>query len=450
MKKEQTSRLRRTAKEIEQERKHKQKKKLKLWLIFIAVAVIIISVISLLIFWSATNKSEKGQIEDLNKAIQNKNAGKLSKMIKSNGDDLPISDANHIINYLNQKNIKNHYEKEIKEIESTIENGNQSDSTLGEITDKSGKPILTISKDGVSSFIFKKVAITPHYRNVYIEGKNNDATYQFENKGKQTNAVSSNKQTKLGRFMVGEYNISANKYFKDTKVDIDDSVSGNLHINTDDINSDGKVIAKEEFPQAWFKVELSNTKDLDNDYNLYINDKPISYEKNQTYGKYPTDIPLKVRATGKIDNKTINANEVEVKSNTDDSTQTIHLKFDEKAINRELKKEKDVKKEAESFMKDYTEDLNKAYKKSRFTGLKRYFKDIDSDVANNIKRQVQSDKVNHYSNPKILSSKKEGEELTLILRKKDNKTDKMITSRYVLEFNKEENPKFKIKSYTDV
>src|SRR5699024_10797436 len=220
---------------------------------------------------------------------------------------------------------------------------------------------------------------------------------QFENKGKESTAVSSNNLSKLDSFMVGDYNLSANKQFKDSKVGVDDSVSGNLHINTDKVNSKGQVVAEEQFPQAWFRVKLTNTKELDDDYNLYINDKRVPYSKTQTYGKYPNDLPLKVKATGKIKKTTSNTKEVEIvsnkkkdkkarkkkkkkiikknkaeeKKNKKNATQTLNLKFDDKQIDKQLKKKKDIKKDAQKFLEEYTEDLNRAYEKSSFAGLKK-------------------------------------------------------------------------------
>ena len=449
MENEQSNRLRRTTKEINQERQAKRKKKLRLWLIISIITIIIIAVISFLIYWNIDNKSEKGKVNELDNAIQNKNVDKLSEIIKTKGDNLPKSDAKRMINYFNQEKHQSRYKKQINKIKETIDKGTQYDSTLGEITDKNGNPIITISKDGVSSFIFKEVAFTPHYQNVYIDGKNNDATYQFKNKGKDSNAVTSGKLTKIGSFMVGDYKVSANKHFKNPQLDIEDSVSGNLHINTDDVNSKGQVIAQEQFPQAWFKVKLENTEKLDDDYNLYINDERVPYSKTKTYGKYPTDVSLKVRATGTLNSKTIKSNEIDVKSNVDNSTQTVTLKFDDKAIKKQLNKDKEIKKEAQSFLEDYTEQLSKSYKSSSFSSLRKYFKDSDSDVAENIKKQVQSDKKNQYSKPKIESYKKSGDEVTIVLKKEDE-TDKVITSRYTLEYNSDDINKFKIKSYTDI
>ena len=441
--------LRRTTKEINQEKKQKQKKQLRKWLIISSIIIIIILIIAFIIYWNVDNKSEKGQINDLDKAIQNKNADKLSKMMKTKGNTLPKSDAKRLINYFNQKDNQSRYQKQIKEIKETIDNGTQTDSTLGEIKDKNGKPVITISKDGIKAFFFKKLAFTPHYRTVYIDSKNNDATYQFDNKGKQSSAVAGNKLSKLGSFMVGNYNISANKHFKDSSIDIDDSVSGDININTDKVNSKGQIIAQEQFPQAWFKVKLENTKSLDKDYNLYINDKRVNYSKSETYGAYPTDVPLKVKATGKINDKTIHTNEYDVESNKDDATQTITLKFDEKAIKKQVEKDKAIEKDAQSFLKSYTQELSRGYKESTFSGLRKYFKDSNSDVAKNIRKQVLSKKKNQYSEPKFKSYKKDDKEIIIVLEKEDEQDNK-ITSRYTLEYDGERRNKFKIKDYTDI
>ena len=445
---EQSNKNRRTTKEINQERQEQRKKKFRVRLIISIILVGIIGVISLLIYWNVSHKSEKGQINDLDKAIRNGNADKVSEIVKTKGSNLPKQDANRMINYLTQEQNISRYKKQIRKIKNTVDN-KTNESTIGELTDKRGKPILTISRDGVRAFIFKNLAFTPHYRDVYIDGKNNDATYQFKNKGKKFNAVSSNKVTKLGSFMVGNYNMSAEKHFKNNQLDIDDSVSGVIHINTDDANSKGQIVADEDFPQTWFRVELKNKSKLDDDYNLYINDNRISYSPTKIYGKYPTEYPIKVKATGRMNNKTIKTNEVKVESNQKDATQTITLKFDDKSIKKQLKKDNDIKKDTQKFLKDYTEELSKGYENSSFTGLKKYFEDSNSDVAKNIKKQVESDKDNQYSEPKFKSYKKKGNEIDIILTKKEDK-DRTIMSRYTLVYDSDSSHKFQIKEYTDI
>lgn len=448
--KDEQQNLKRTAKEINQDKDEKKKKRLYKWLIISGIILIIACIVSAIVYWGVANKTEKGQIKDLDKAIQKQDADKLSTLLKSQGHNLPKDDANRLINYFNKH--KSLYQKQMTKIKNNVDKKTQTDSTLGEIKDKNGKPVITISQDGVKAFFFKKVAFSPHYRNVYINSKTDDSTYQFNNRGKQTSTVTSQKLSKLGTFMVGDYSFSADKSIKDSVAGIDDSVSGHIHINTDKTNNKGKIIATEEFPQAWFKVRLENTKYVNKDYNLYVNDKMLNYDKNKTYGAYPTEAPLEVQATGKMNGATIKTNKVQVESNKNDSSQTITLKFDNKAIKKQIEKEKATKKDAQKFLKNYIEKLNHSYKIAAFSSLRKYFKDSDSDVANNIREQVVSRKKHHYSEPKFQSYKKEDKDIIITLQKEDEKHN-TITSRYTLERNNDKEssePKFKIKNYTDI
>src|SRR5699024_5392617 len=120
MENENSNNIRRTSKEINQERKAKQKKKLRIWLIISIIIIFIIDIVAFFIYWNVDNKSEKGQIDDFDKAIQNKDADKLSKIVKIKGEKLPKSDANRMINYLNQKNNQSRYHKQNEEFKNTI------------------------------------------------------------------------------------------------------------------------------------------------------------------------------------------------------------------------------------------------------------------------------------------------------------------------------------------
>ncbi|WP_446677258.1 TcaA 3rd/4th domain-containing protein, partial [Staphylococcus saprophyticus] len=119
-------------------------------------------------------------------------------------------------------------------------------------------------------------------------------------------------------------------------------VKGNIRFDTDNLNSDKKIIAHASFKDANFKANLINNEKVDDDIKLYINDKPIEYEKNKVYGAYPVNKPLKVYAKGKISDKEFKTNTVTLNSDQGAKPQKINLKFNEDNINNYLKSIKDI------------------------------------------------------------------------------------------------------------
>ncbi|CAG7915080.1 hypothetical protein [Mammaliicoccus sciuri] len=87
-----------------------------------------------------------------------------------------------------------------------------------------------------------------------------------------------NKTTNIGKFFVGKYDIEAQKIYDDNSL-IKGKVKGNIRFDTDNLNSDKKIIAHASFKDANFKANLINNEKVEDDIKLYINDKPIEYEK---------------------------------------------------------------------------------------------------------------------------------------------------------------------------
>lgn len=433
---------------LQKAKKSKNIKKRKMFIYLMIIACIFIFTISFIIYWSITNKSVLGQISDLDEAIKNKDDNKVSEMLHVNGNEISQKEAKHIIDYLNTPNNKAKYNKEISNIKKNVKADKQTDTELGRITDNKNKPIITISRDGVKAFILKKVAFTPHYRNVYVKSLNNKASYHMKYGNKDLKAIENTKTTKLGRFIVGNYDVPATKTFDESETGTNDSVDGHIHINTDKINKDGRIYADDDFPQSWFKIQLKNSKKLDKHFKLYIDDNEIDYQKNKTYGKFPAGNPISIKATGRLNNATISTNEVEVKANETSQPQIVTLTFKDNQISKEIKNSEKVSKEAKDFLKSYTNQLNHSYERSDFDNLKSYFEDTNSDVAKNIKKQVESKKERHFSNIKFRSSKQNENEVTVIMSKKNDKKQN-ITSQYILKYDDVKHD-FKIKSYTDI
>lgn len=430
-----------------QVQKRKRQKTIKKYILY-SLFLIPVIIIGFIIYWAMTNKSALGQVNDLDKAIRNKDYDTVAQVLKIEGDTITKTEAKHIVDYLHKNENRSRYQKEIKTIKSNVKDDEKADSQVGEITDKKGKPIITVSRNGVKALIFEKLAFTPHYRTVYMKSLNNKATYGYQNDGKEEKAIVNSKTAKLGQFIVGDYDIPTTKIFDKSEVGNDDSVDGYLHINTDEADKDGKVFAKEKFEQSWFKVNLKNTSQLDNNYRLYLDDDEVDFKKNKVYGKFPAENSMIVKAKGRMDNKTISTNEVEVSANKNNKPQTVTLTFKEKEIESQLKKDKKVEKEAGKFIKKYTEELNRGYALSDFGNLKHFFVDDTSGVATNIKKQVESKKKTRFKDLKVKSSKKKDNEVVVIISKKNEKK-KVITSQYTLKYD-EDKKEFKIKEYTDI
>lgn len=423
---------------------HKRKKKR--WIVRIIIIVIAL-VIALAIYLFAVNKGTSGQINEFDKAVKEKDYDKLTEIVKSGQKNISKADAKHFVDYINRPENKNRYNEEIKKMKESLEDKDKQDSEVGKVTDKNGHTIIDVTKNGNKFLVLNDLAFEPNFYDVYIKEGNNNASYEFENNGKRRKIVSnSNSQTELGQFFVGDYNVETTKNFKDKP--LDGSVDGQLHINTDKMAKGSKFFAEEKIPQAWFKVKIKNNEVLDKGIKLNIDDNEIDYDKKEVYGKYPADVPITISAKGSGNNETLETEQVEVKSNKNNKPQAIELAFKDSDINRQKKMNKEIEKDAKKFMEDYTKKLNRGYEVSDFSALQYCFEDKNSDVAKNIKKQVESKKKSKFKKPEIQSYKRDDTNVKLTLKKIDKK-NRVITSEYELIYDYKEK-EFKIKDYTDI
>lgn len=435
--------LTRTSKDEENERSHKK------LIITVSILLFVIALIGLIVYYFVSQNNSNGQIDDFEAAVKNRNYSELSTMLSTNNKTINETDAERFVNYINTDNNKQNFEQDIKEIRKSINSDKQYDSEIGEIKDKNEKTIVKVVRNGKRFFFIDKIDFEPQLFDVYVKEGNNNADYRYQNSNNKEQNITAikNKTTKLGEFFVGEYDVDATKDFEEKKSLVEGSVDGSLHIDTDTLGDNKRIIAKDNFEQAWFKINLKNTDELDKVKKIYVEDKEADYKKDTIYGKYPAESPIEVHAIGKIDDEKIKTKPVEIESNKNQSIQTIDLTFDQKAIDKHIKKNKKVEDKAKEYMNDYTEDLNKAYKVSSFRYVKKYF-EKDSDLGNHIKGQVESKKKSKYSDVNISSSKKDGNKVNVILSKKNKDKDK-IQSQYVLNYD-EDKEDFIIKEYTDI
>ncbi|MBZ5280807.1 hypothetical protein [Staphylococcus aureus] len=431
------------------EKRSKEVKSKKKAIIITIICLIIIVIIAGFLYYISSQKSAVGQVKDFQKAVDKKDYKFISDKLTTNSHKMTKADAEHFVEYINQKDNKQKFDKEIDEIKNNIENNNVSPPELGTITNNKGKSMIDIRQNGKKLFVVDKIAFEPQLVKVYIDGKNNNADYKFMRGGKQENAViSGENRAELGSFFVGNFDIEATKEFEDSLVS-GSGVEGSLHINTDNVSKDGRVYATEDFEQAWFKVQLNNADKIKNNtIKLNIDDKETSYQKDKVYGKYPAAQSFFVYAEGNIDDEKFKTDEVEVSSNKENKPQNIQLSFDEKAIKKHIEKNKQIQKDAEKYMKKYTDDLTEAYKKSDFIYVQRYF-ESNSDLANHIEDKVTSKEKSKYSNVKIESYKRDGNDINIKLSK-DDKNHNRIVSEYKLKYDEDKPRKFKIIEYGDV
>ncbi|HDM6102038.1 TPA: hypothetical protein PZ277_002668 [Staphylococcus aureus] len=294
------------------------------------------------------------------------------------------------------------------------------------------------------------MAFKPIFHDVYIENNSySNAKYEFNNVEDKQQIITApkNKTTNIGKFFVGKYDIEAQKIYDDDNSLIKGKVKGNIRFDTDNLNSDKKIIAHASFKDANFKANLINNEKVDDDIKLYINDKPIEYEENKVYGAYPVNEPLKVYAKGKISDKDFKTNTVTIKDDQGAEPQNISLKFNEDNINDYLKSIKDIELGAKSFMEDYTKDLNKAYKESDYKFIDKYI-ESNSDLSQYMRSMVESKKENKYRRPEFESVNYQDGKVNIIL-KKENQNKDSIKSKYVLKYNKSDES-YKIQSYEDI
>lgn len=432
--------------EEEKELLENHRKKRHKWIVRI-IGIAVIGLVALGLYLFAVNKGTSGQINEFDKAVKNKDYKKITEIVKSGKKSIDTTDAKHFVEYVNKPENKNRYNSEIKKMKKNLNNKEKHDSEIGKITDKNGQTIIDVSQNGNRFLVLNDLAFEPNFYKVYVKEGNNNASYEFENNGKRRKIVSnSNNQTELGEFFVGDYNVGTTKTFKDNP--LDSSVDGHLHINTDSLNKDKKIFAEEKISQAWFKVKLKNSEELNKGFKLNIDENDIGYDKKEVYGKYPADVPITIYAKGSANNQTLETKKIEVKANKENKPQNIELSFKDSDINRQKKLNKEIENDAKKFMEDYTKKLNRGYEVSDFSALQYYFEDKNSDVAKNIKKQVESKKKSKFKNPEIKSYKRDDTNVKLTLSKKDKK-NRVITSEYELIYDYKEK-EFKIKDYTDV
>lgn len=396
-------------------------------------AIVTIVIIALLITFSVIfvkKNDANAQLNQFTSSIENNNPERLATILSTNEREMTKAEAEHLITYFKQRDNAERLNKTINNVKANIKS-DESSPELGTLRDKNNQPILDFSKNGKKMFFLGKLSIDPHYRAVYIKEADNTATYNL-GEGHQV-AVDKNKLNKLGSFVVGNYNIDAKKEFKDGAVK--GEVDGTIHIDTDNIDESNRVIGKQSFNQSKIKIELHNADKLDDkSLKLMINGETTELNTNKTYGYFPNSDSFTVQAEGKKEEHIFKTNEVNVlQGTTNNSIQTINLEFNDKEIEKTLEKEEEEKSKMSSFIKDYMESLNKAYKHTDYDEIKKYIKEgSKADEFMEPKFEKKADI--KYKNTKVKSVEKTNDVYEIVISKQYK--DNTITTEYKVKDNK--------------
>lgn len=391
-----------------------KKGKIKAIVTFVIIALLVISA-----FIFVNKNNADAQLKHFSDSVENSDAKTLANLLSTNDRTMTTDEAEHFITYLKSDENPNRLKETLDNVKSSLKDEN-STSDLGTLKDKNNKPVLSFSKNGKQMFLLDKISIKPHYKDVYIKELDNTATYDFDKKHRV--AVRKNKVSKLGSFVVGNYEVPVKKVFKDGSVQ--GKVDGKIHINTDELQKDNHVLAKQDFNQTKIKIKLHNDEKLESkNKKLLINGDIKSLEEDKIYGYFPNAQSFSVKAEGKLKDNNFETNKVDVlQGTTNNSTQVVNLHFDDKEINKTLEEDKKIKKELDKFIKSYMEDLNKAYKNKEYNEISNYIED-DSSAEKFMEPKFEHKESIKYTDTKVQKVKKEGSIYKVYAHKKYKKFD---------------------------
>lgn len=410
-----------------QDKPEKQRKWTKKTTIKAIVTAVIIALLIISIVVFVRKNDANAQLKQFTNSINHNDPDRLATILSTNKRDMTTSEAKHLIAYFKQKDNAHRLNKQIKTIKGNIK-ADRATSELGTVKDKHNQPILDFSKNGKKMFFLGKLSIVPHYRSVYIKEADNTATYKLD-KDHQV-AVDKNKLNKLGTFVVGDYDMPAEKEFKEGAVK--GNADGTLHVNTDNLDKNKRVVAKQAFNQTKIKIALHNDDKLDNkNRKLIINDKAMDLDTNKAYGYFPNSDSFSVQAEGQYKDQDFKTNTVNVlQGTTENSTQVVNLNFDDKAIDKAVKKEEKDKSKMSRFIKKYMDSLNKAYKHTDYDKIKDYIKK-GSSADKFMKPKFKQKQDIKYTNTKVQSVKKDDDTYNIVISKQYK--DNTINTKYEVQ-----------------
>ncbi|MGV3125201.1 TcaA second domain-containing protein [Staphylococcus epidermidis] len=420
------------------EKLNNNKKKKKILITSVILILIILLVIAILLFYQ--NNSSISDINKFDNAVKDKDYKTLSYLLSDNETNISRSEAKHFVEYVSKGENQAKYQNELEEIKKSIKK--KSATKKGAITDRNKKPIIEVKQDGKKWFVLDKVDFKANKHNVYVKEYNNKAIYNYKLDKSKKIVAEPNQYTNIGSFFVGNYKLNATKIIKGTGNN--GKLFGNLSFNTDNKDKKGKIIANDNFNQSWFKANLSNAEELDdNSIKLYINDNVVEYKKGMIYGKLSNQSKVEVHAEGSIYNKTFKTNTVLVDRNKKMNAQEVQLKFNKKEISKHINSYKNIENKSKEFINKYVRDLNKSYRKSDHIYIEDYF-DKETKIYNEAKNDIKdkNNKQRVYRNGKINNINIDKENVVMDVNTYVNGNS--ITIRYTLDLGYK-NKYFRIK-----
>lgn len=411
------------------------------------VTLLFVLVIGLVIYFFLTNNA-KSQLNEFEKAVHSKNYSKVSEFLSSKEVSISNEEAERFVDFLHNSNNKTRFNRQIDQIKSNIDKDNS--VNFGYLTDKNGRKLVEVSMNGKQFFFIDRLAFKPILKSVYIKNESiSDAKYRYTdmNHKKQIATVKQGDSAKLGEFFAGKYNINAERIYYEENSLIHGEDHGNIWFDMEKVNQNNKVFANDDFEETYFKVNISNEEKLNSDISLSINDNNVEYKRNKIYGSYPSDQSIQVYAKSKMDDEVFKTNIVDVKNNVIEGPQIINLNFSDNDLRKHKEFQDKLKTNAKSFMRKYTEDLNKAYKKKDFKIIEKYF-EKDTALEKHMQTMVESNANNKYNQPKFKDVEYQDDKATIILEK-ENQKNVRIKSKYTLKYS-EAADNFIILSYEDI
>lgn len=407
--------------DMEEQNKRQNKMVFKAIVTLVIIAIIVIGIIYII-----QNNDAEAQLKDFKNSVQDKDASSVAQYLSNSKRKMTKTEASHLIEYLNKKNNKKQLDNTIDKAVSNIKSRNSAPE-LAKLKDKNDDVVLDISKNGKQMMFLDKISIEPHYREVYVKELDNNATYILSKNNKVP--VDKKKLNKLGSFIVGDYNVSLKKQFDYTSVK--GIVDGKIHIDTDR-KKNGKIIAKQDFPQTKIKIKLHNNQKLSSkNKKLLINGKIKSLKEGKEYGYFPNENTFAVKAEGELNGDTFKTNSVDIyKGLTNNNTQVVNLYFDENEINKSIKEDKKKKKETKELITDYIDSLNKAYKNKSYKYVSEYIKE-GSEAEKELKPRFKHKQDVHFKSVKVKSVEKQGSKYTVDVSKQQKGTTNI--TEYVVD-----------------
>ena len=405
---------------------------------YLVIGIIIAIIILLIILYKivATSLSPESEAKTISEDLKKGDTKNLSNHLVFNDRSLNKDEAKAFYKYVvdadNPERIADDIENKTKQMTK-----DKSDTASVDINDTE---VIHIHKNGKKYGIFnnydfevskQKVSITPE--------SDSKVTYKYNGK-KHKIKLSEDESKTFATLPLGNYKLKAQKVVNNEKFD------GQLIITMSDENE-----VQEQFNEKYLDINIDDSElDSDTQIDLYINNKKLSAQDDYDsylYGPYKPDEKIEVYAQAHVDDKKFKSNVVKApKPKKENEPVPIDLSFDNEKI-KAHQENKDIKENVQTFIEDYTEDLNEAYEEEEYSYISSYIK-RGTDTADHMKKVVESGDEADYSDPKVVKYSKKGDTITIEVEKQD-KDDQTIHSQYVLDYD-DLLSDFKIKDYTDI